>query len=354
MTHHGLSEPIAAADTTPVNALALAAVFEQASDGIAIIDEQEAVIAMNPALERLTGRAAAEVVGRMSCRVVLACENAAGEPLCDRPCPGQTALTAGVTTPYQELLVRTKQGQLIPVSASFTPLDLAQGGRRVFLLIVRDITKQRHETQHLRHLAMTDALTGLDNRRSLMIQLRGEITRARRYRHALSLLFIDIDHFKLYNDQRGHRRGDAALASIGRLLRNQMRETDFAARYGGEEFVLLLPETDKPQARILAEQLRRVIACQLEEQPPGPTGARAGLTVSIGVATFPSDADSGQGLLEQADRALYAAKAAGRNRVACSTASPVTPPATTNRADDAASGSSAQHAHHSAMKGDPS
>jgi len=138
-----------------------------------------------------------------------------------------------------------------------------------------------------------------------------------------------------------------------------MRETDFAARYGGEEFVLLLPETDKPQARILAEQLRRVIACQLEEQPPGPTGARAaGLTVSIGVATFPSDADSWQGLLEQADRALYAAKAAGRNRVACSTANPVTPPttptATRHHADDAASGSSAQHAHHSAMKGDPS
>jgi len=352
MTHHGLSETTTAARAMPVNTPALQAVFEQASDGIALIDDGGIIIAMNPALERLTGHTASEVIGRTSCRAVLACKDAAGEWLCDRPCPGEAALTTGLTTPCQELLVLTKDGGRVPVSASFTPLDLAPGGRRLFLLVVRDITTQYHDTQRLRHLAhlsMTDALTGLDNRRSLMVRLGGEIVRARRYHHTLSLLFMDVDHFKLYNDQHGHRRGDAALTTIGRLLKHQMRETDFAARYGGEEFVLLLPETDTPQARVLAEQLRRVIACQLEEQPPGPTGARAGLTVSIGVATFPSDADNGPGLLEEADRALYAAKAAGRNRVTCSPAKP----AANDQTNHAPSEPVPQPAHHTAMKGDP-
>jgi len=308
----------------PMNVPDLQAVFEQASDGIALIDETQTIVAMNPAFERLIGRPAKEIVGRARCRAVLACEDAAGCLLCDRPCPAQEALTAGVTTPSQELFLRTETGAVIPLSSSFTPLHLTPEGRGIVLMIVRDITRQHRTTQRLRHLALTDALTGLENHRSLMTQLRREITRARRYRHALSLLFIDVDEFKRYNDERGHRHGDAALAAIGRLLKTQMRETDIAARYGGEEFVLLLPETDKPQARVLAEQLRRVIACQLEERPPGPNGSRTGLTVSIGVATFPSDADNGTGLLEQADRALYAAKAAGRNRVACSTAGPAT------------------------------
>jgi diguanylate cyclase (GGDEF)-like protein/PAS domain S-box-containing protein len=314
----------ASAATEPINVPTLQAAFDQATDGIALIDETQTIIAMNPAFERLVGYLAHEVVGRARCRAVLACEDAAGCLLCDRPCPAQEALTAGVATPSQDLFFRTGKGTTTPLSASFTPLHLPPDGRRIVLMIVRNISEQHRKTQRLRHLALTDALTGLENHRSLMTQLRREITRARRYRHTLSLLFIDVDEFKRYNDERGHRRGDAALTALGRLLKTQMRETDIAARYGGEEFVLLLPETDKPQARVLAEQLRRVIACQLEEQPPNPTGSRAGLTVSIGVATFPSDADNGTTLLEQADRALYAAKAAGRNRVACSTASPRT------------------------------
>jgi diguanylate cyclase (GGDEF)-like protein/PAS domain S-box-containing protein len=347
MTPQVLNNTAASAAAKGIDVPTLQAVFEQASDGIALIDETQTIVAMNPALERLVGRPAGGIVGRARCRTVLACEDAAGCLLCDRPCPAQEALTAGVATPSQDLFFRTGRGTTTPLSASFTPLRLSPGGRRIVLMIVRNITEQHRKTQRLRHLALTDALTGLENHRSLMAHLRREITRARRYRHALSLLFIDIDEFKRYNDERGHRRGDAALAALGRLLKTQMRETDIAARYGGEEFVLLLPETDKPQARILAEQLRRVIACQLEEPPPGPNGARAGLTVSIGVATFPSDAENGTALLEQADRALYAAKAAGRNRVACSAASPVA----ADRAPAAAAGSPPQQTHRTLIRG---
>jgi diguanylate cyclase (GGDEF)-like protein/PAS domain S-box-containing protein len=344
MTPQGRNNTAASATAQPVNLPALQAAFDQASDGIALIDETQMIIAMNPALERLVGHLAHEVVGRDRCRAVLACEDAAGCLLCDRPCPAQEALTAGVATPSQDLFFRTGKGTTTPLSASFTPLHLSPGGRRIVLMIVRNVTEQHRKTQRLRHLALTDALTGLENHRSLMAHLRREITRARRYRHALSLLFIDVDEFKQYNDKQGHRRGDAALAALGRLLKTQMRETDIAARYGGEEFVLLLPETGKPQARILAEQLRRVIACQLEEQPPSPSGAHTGLTVSIGVATYPADADNGTVLLEQADRALYAAKVAGRNRVACSTA-------TTVRAPEAAPGSPRQQTHRALSRG---
>jgi diguanylate cyclase (GGDEF)-like protein/PAS domain S-box-containing protein len=299
-----------------MSALPLRAMFEQASDGIAIMDDTQTIIAMNPALERITGYAAGVVVGRAVCRTILACKDETGALLCDRPCPGQQALCAGVTTPDCELFLTTKQGDALPVSASFTPLRLEPDGRRVFLMITRDITDKRRREQHLRRLAMTDSLTGLPNRRSLTLHLRREVARAQRYHHPLSLLFIDLDHFKRYNDRRGHRRGDAVLVTIGRLLKAQLRESDTAARYGGEEFVVLLPETDTPRAGALAEGLRQVVQRQLGASP-GSGGRRVGLTVSVGVATLPADAQNGTALLERADRALYAAKAAGRNRVQC-------------------------------------
>jgi diguanylate cyclase (GGDEF)-like protein/PAS domain S-box-containing protein len=303
----------------------LRAVFEQASDGIAVMDESRTIIAMNPALERLIGQSAADIVGQASCRAILACEDEAGCLLCDRPCPGQLALSTAVTTPYQELFLKTKEGHTIPVSASFTPLHMGSDGGRIFLMIIRDITDKHRQELHLRHLALTDGLTGLYNRRSLTTQLREEISRSRRYHHPLSLLFIDLDQFKRYNDDRGHRKGDEVLRTLARLFREQMRATDIVARYGGEEFVVLLPETNNEQACTLAEHLRGAVARQLEEQPPDQYGHHTGLTISIGVATFPADAPDGPALLEQADRALYAAKAAGRNRVECAVpASPTT------------------------------
>lgn len=301
--------------SSPMDVSALRAIFDQASDGIVVIDDFRTIIAMNPALERLTGYAAKDVVGQAGCRTILACQNASGDLLCDRACPGGEALESGITTPYQELFLKTIHGRSVPVSASFTPLELSPGGRRVFLMIVRDISNKRRQEQHLRRQALTDGLTGLFNHRSFLSHLKREVTRARRYHHPLSLLFMDLDFFKLYNDRRGHQKGDEALKRVARLLRTQMRGTDIAARYGGEEFVALLPETDAPEACVLAEQLRRSIERQLEESPTDAAGAHAGLTVSIGVAAFPADAASSGELLEQADRALYAAKLAGRNRV---------------------------------------
>jgi len=156
--------------------------------------------------------------------------------------------------------------------------------------------------------AITDGLTGLYNHRYLHERLREELERARRRQTRLSLLFCDCDHFKTYNDDYGHKAGDAALARIARIVEGCSRRVDLAARYGGEEFVLALVDTDAAGALIVAERLRS------EVEASSARGGQA-LTVSIGIATCPDDAGAHDELLDKADWAMYAAKRAGRNRV---------------------------------------
>jgi diguanylate cyclase (GGDEF)-like protein len=156
--------------------------------------------------------------------------------------------------------------------------------------------------------AITDGLTGLYNHRYLHERLEEELKRARRRESTLSLLFCDCDHFKTYNDDYGHKAGDAALARIARILEGCSRRVDLAARFGGEEFVLALVDTDAAGALIVAERLRS------EVEASSARGGQA-LTVSIGIATCPDDAKAHDELLDKADWAMYAAKRAGRNCV---------------------------------------
>lgn len=157
-----------------------------------------------------------------------------------------------------------------------------------------------------------DALTRLHNRRSLDERLRTEFERHRRYGHAMSLLLLDLDHFKAINDTYGHLAGDAVLRELADVLRNSIRTTDFAARYGGEEFVVILPHTDEAQGHMLAERLRhRIEQCRVQHH-----GVQLSATVSIGVAGFrPGAFANVEELVREADRALYLAKANGRNVV---------------------------------------
>jgi diguanylate cyclase (GGDEF)-like protein len=156
--------------------------------------------------------------------------------------------------------------------------------------------------------AASDPLTGLPNRRAADEAIKRLIAHAGRTVTPLSLVLIDLDHFKEVNDLHGHEQGDAALAAIGQILAGSVRASDFAARYGGEEFLLLLPDTDRGGAVGLAEKLRRTI----ESAEIRDIGC---LTASFGIAALPEDAVNSEQLLRRADRALYAAKAHGRNRV---------------------------------------
>jgi diguanylate cyclase (GGDEF)-like protein len=165
--------------------------------------------------------------------------------------------------------------------------------------------------------SITDGLTGLYNHRYLHERLGEEVSRAAKDGTELSLLFLDLDHFKQYNDRRGHSAGDRALRAVARVVERSVRRIDLVGRYGGEEFVVVLPESGTPAALEAAERIRRAV-----EEAEGSVDGQ-GLTVSIGVATFPADARSKEELLDRADWSMYRAKRAGRNRVVAFVSEPM-------------------------------
>lgn len=171
----------------------------------------------------------------------------------------------------------------------------------------------REMNARLEALSVTDALTGLANRRLLISRLDEEVRRARRTRAPLAVIMIDIDHFKEVNDTHGHAMGDVVLRNIGTMLNASLRTTDLAARYGGEELTLVLPYTDGPAAIQVAEQLRQKFAAL--DHLLGDATIRK--TVSMGVSARAGQAamPDAEALLNKADEALYRAKQGGRNRV---------------------------------------
>jgi diguanylate cyclase (GGDEF)-like protein len=160
-------------------------------------------------------------------------------------------------------------------------------------------------------LSITDPLTGAANRRHLFSRLEMEVARALRYGGQVSVLMVDIDHFKMLNDLRGHRAGDVVLRKVCDLMKGAVRKLDTLARYGGEEFMLILPHATKPEAQEVAEKLRRAVEeAPIEEGTSQPTGR---ITISIGVSNLPGDAKELGKLVDCADAALYASKRGGRN-----------------------------------------
>ncbi len=181
---------------------------------------------------------------------------------------------------------------------------------------VVDVTERRQYETELKRLAATDSLTGVVNRRHLLEQGNREIERARRYGQPLTLLLLDIDHFKAVNDKFGHAVGDLALVKFAQCCQAALRGPDVLGRIGGEEFAVLLPATAEPGARVCAERLRRDVSELEIETESFPLR----LTVSIGLAPY-VDGDTSIGdTVKRADRALYEAKRSGRNRVISSTA----------------------------------
>lgn len=164
-----------------------------------------------------------------------------------------------------------------------------------------------------RIMAITDALTGLYNHRYFQQVFNRELNRAKRYTKQLSIIMLDVDDFKKFNDTYGHPTGDRVLAAMGDFLGEALRGADLAFRYGGEEFIILLPETDFPMALQVAERLRRLV-----EERSGDVlddVATRGVTVSVGVASYPRDGETRGELLKQVDDLLYRAKEFGKNRI---------------------------------------
>lgn len=178
--------------------------------------------------------------------------------------------------------------------------------------IILDISDRKALEDELAELATLDPLTGLLNRRETTRLLEEEITRAKRYGRALSLLWIDFDHFKAINDEYGHAAGDSVLNSTSQLLADSVRSADVLGRFGGEEFVVVLPEMDRFEASETAERLRNLIS---ETPQPLGDGKTVRLTISIGVSVFPDNGPDVRALCAAADKAMYQAKSNGRNQV---------------------------------------
>jgi diguanylate cyclase (GGDEF)-like protein/PAS domain S-box-containing protein len=176
----------------------------------------------------------------------------------------------------------------------------------------RDVTEHERMTHELQRLAWTDVLTQTTNRRAFMQILADEYQRAHRYHHPLTIMMLDLDEFKLINDRYGHAGGDATLIAFADTVRPLLRSSDQFARMGGEEFAILLPETELAKGTAIAERICREVANITLENPNGDFG----ITTSIGVTEMHTDDTDAESLLNRADRILYEAKAAGRNRVA--------------------------------------
>ncbi len=183
----------------------------------------------------------------------------------------------------------------------------------ILSLVAENLLTREHSNDGLIRFAFTDYLTGLKTRGFFEQQLELEIKRSERKKQPLTLLMIDIDHFKQLNDGYGHHVGDQVLRDVASLLIKDMREVDTVARYGGEEFVIVLPETSGPGALLVAERLRHAV--EQSKFFAGSAHDVERLTISIGIAVFDTDAQFKRDLIEFADAALYAAKHEGRNQV---------------------------------------
>ena len=194
------------------------------------------------------------------------------------------------------------------------------------LLRLKRVLKERRLNQErvqmldeLKKLSITDGLTQLFNSRYFYTQLKGEIERCNRYGHKLSLLLLDIDKFKEYNDSYGHLEGDKILVRLGRIIKSCLRKMDTAYRYGGEEFTIILPGTHGEEARTVAERLRSAVAVEDFTDGRNP---ELRITISIGVTQFQQE-EKISSFVQRADQAMYRSKQAGRNRVSCIFDNPV-------------------------------
>ena len=237
----------------------------------------------------------------------LACHGAQGYQLGD--------VRGGISVRFNiDDMIRAQMLHRLLLGLLFT-LTLASFLGIVYRLVVALQKKLGVAEELIREMATTDDLTKLKNRRFLLTRIREELDRATRYRHPLSCIFFDADHFKRVNDTYGHEAGDTVLITISATAQEQCRQTDILGRYGGEEFIMVLPETDLAQASALAERLRQAI----ENQTSLAAQHQIRITATFGVACYSPETTAAQpdlsDFIKQADTAMLEAKKAGRNRV---------------------------------------
>ena len=211
-----------------------------------------------------------------------------------------------------QILNYAKDGTELWLDINFVPLFDENGELAYYAAIERDLTEHKKLQFELEDMAKTDSLTRLANRQAFMERANSEFNRARRYSRSLSVIMIDIDHFKSINDQHGHAAGDEVLRQLGQHCSSRLRDSDFLGRIGGEEFVLLLPDTAQDSAYHVAERMREQLSTTSIVLDNGIT---LGITASFGVAAMNKEDADFNAILQRADTAMYDAKHGGRNQV---------------------------------------
>lgn len=286
--------------------LQLTRAVEQSPTSVIITDLEGNITYVNPWFTALTGYTPEEIIGENP-RILKS-----GQTPSDVYRDLWVTINSGKVW-KGELLNKKKNGDLYWEYVTIAPV-LDHAGRMLnFIAVKVDITEQKRAEKALQELAATDPLTGLFNRRHFFDIVNVILTEAMRYGYPVALLLFDIDHFKQVNDTYGHMAGDLALQHLVKAIRLSTRAADIAARFGGDEFIILLPQTDGTRAVHLAERLQDYLA----ENPVPNMEGRLSIMLSIGIASLPVNQEtiSIDTLLEHADKALYDAKKAGRNRV---------------------------------------
>jgi diguanylate cyclase (GGDEF)-like protein/PAS domain S-box-containing protein len=312
-----VSELIAKERALKASQAQLQAIIGRAGVAILTVDSHGLIRSANPATERMLGYAEGELVGQQVSMLV------------DVPLRAvvKSLLQIFIEREDRELMDEQREFPVLHKSGRELTVQLALAEvraleERLFVAVLTDITERKrfelelqHANEQLLRLSTTDALTELANRRLLMQRLEDEWRRALRSKEPMSLLLIDVDHFKLYNDLYGHPAGDACLQAVAGVLRScAARPSDLAARYGGEEFVMLLPETDAEGAQAVAQRVQQAMREADIAHASSPIANH--LTLSMGLVSVQATADSSPAQwLAQADLALYQAKAQGRNRM---------------------------------------
>jgi len=290
---------------------ALHALIELCPDGIISVDRKGVITLFNDKAAVLTGHLPQEVIGRLHIGAIyggLEQARAVKAALYGADHGGPDRLDG-----YETQII-TADGRRLPIRLSATVLKQADkeiGSVGFF----HDLSEQKRLEEMLRHLSITDGLTGLYNQRHFHATISDELARARRYARPLSLICMDLDHFKQVNDRYGHLEGDNLLRMVGAQIKGAIRRSDHAFRYGGDEFFILLPETDIGQAMVTAQRVLQAFAkrCRVELTDKNQDLPR--LALSIGVVQRQDEVEA-DALIKRADLAMFAAKQKGGDQIA--------------------------------------
>lgn len=302
---------ITALDEEPANGFEQT-VMDQLYEGVYFVDPARRIRYWNLGAERLTGFSASDVVGRFCHDNILNHVDDQGTPLCRTRCPLAASMQDGRGR-EADVFLRHRQGHRVQVRVRTSAVREREGRTIGGVEIFDDKTElsaAHRQVSELRDLAMTDQLTGIPNRRHFDMALRSRIAEFAGYDRPFGLLIADLDRFKVLNDTHGHAAGDLALRTVSRTMLEASRASDDLARIGGEEFGITVPDIGPSMLRAIADRM-----CSLV----GRTSVRAdgrdlAITVSIGGAIAIAG-DTPETIFKRADRALYAAKEEGRNRV---------------------------------------